>query len=102
MARLMRIGPGSAFKVGLVAYAILGLLIGLVMAGVSALVGPLGGAPGVPDIPAAHMAKLFTGVGAVIILPIVYGLFGGIFAAIGAAIYNLVAGWVGGLEVDIS
>jgi hypothetical protein len=29
-------------------------------------------------------------------------VIGGIFAAIGAAVYNLVAGWVGGLEVDIN
>jgi hypothetical protein len=42
------------------------------------------------------------GAGAIIFLPIMYGVFGGIFAAIGAFVYNLVAGWVGGLEVDIS
>jgi hypothetical protein len=42
------------------------------------------------------------GFGAIILFPICYGIIGGIFAAIGAAIYNLVAGWVGGLEVDIS
>jgi hypothetical protein len=42
------------------------------------------------------------GFGAIIFFPVLYGLFGGIFAAIGAAIYNLVAGWVGGLEVEIS
>jgi hypothetical protein len=42
------------------------------------------------------------GFGAIILFPICYGIIGGISAAIGAAIYNLVAGWVGGLEVDIS
>ncbi len=42
------------------------------------------------------------GFGAIIFFPICYGLIGGIFAALGAVIYNLVAGWVGGLEVDIS
>jgi len=31
-----------------------------------------------------------------------YGIVGGIGGAIGAVIYNLVAGWVGGIEVDIS
>jgi hypothetical protein len=39
---------------------------------------------------------------AVILCPIVYGLIGGIGAAIGAFIYNLASGWVGGLEVDIT
>jgi hypothetical protein len=42
------------------------------------------------------------GLGAIIFFPLIYGLVGGVFAAIGAAIYNLVAGWVGGLEVEIS
>ncbi len=30
-----------------------------------------------------------------------YGFFGWIFTAIAAAIYNLAAGWVGGIEVEI-
>ena len=60
MATLKRIGPGSAFKVGLVTYAFVGLVVGACFA-------------------------LFS-----------------IGAAIGAFIYNLAAGWIGGLEVDIS
>jgi hypothetical protein len=42
------------------------------------------------------------GFGAIIFLPLFYGLVGGVFAAISAAVYNLAAGWVGGLEVDIN
>jgi hypothetical protein len=41
-------------------------------------------------------------VGAIVILPIFYGIIGGVFGALGAVIYNLAAGWVGGLEIDIS
>ena len=37
-----------------------------------------------------------------IMMPIMYGCFGVIGGAIGAALYNLVAGWVGGIEVEIS
>ena len=103
MAIIRRVGPGSAFKVGLVLYALMGLVMGIFMAGLSMLLGLMGlGSPGVPDVPGAHIARLFMGAGAIIFLPVMYGVFGGVFAAIGAFVYNLVAGWVGGLEIDIS
>ena len=34
-------------------------------------------------------------------MPVMYGIFGVIGGAIGAALYNLVAGWVGGIEVEL-
>ena len=34
-------------------------------------------------------------------MPVMYAIFGVIGGAIGAALYNLVAGWVGGIEVEI-
>lgn len=42
------------------------------------------------------------GLGAVFALaiPVLYGLMGVVAGAIGAALYNLVAGWVGGIEVE--
>jgi uncharacterized membrane protein len=48
----------------------------------------------------AFMGALF-GVGAIVFLPIMYGAIGACAGAIGAAIYNLVAGAVGGLELDL-
>jgi hypothetical protein len=33
-------------------------------------------------------------------MPILYAIFGVIGGVIGAALYNLVAGWVGGIEVE--
>ena len=100
MATLSRIGPGSAFKVGLVVYALLGLLVGICVALFSMVAGSLTGMMG-SDAPTARMMGLGMGFGAILIFPIMYGIVGGIGGAIGAAIYNLVAGWVGGLEVDI-
>ena len=41
------------------------------------------------------------GLAALIILPIVYGILGFIAGAIYAALYNLVAGMVGGIEIDV-
>jgi hypothetical protein len=101
MATVKRIGPGSAFKVGLVLYAILGLVLGIFMAFISMVAGSLG-SMGASAAPGGKLLGFGMGLGAIIFFPICYGLIGGIFAAIGAAIYNVVAGWVGGLEVDIS
>ncbi|HVZ20875.1 MAG TPA: hypothetical protein VG871_07430 [Vicinamibacterales bacterium] len=41
------------------------------------------------------------GVGAVIFLPIFYGLIGLVSGALTAALYNLFAGMVGGIEIDV-
>ena len=101
MATVKRVAPGSAFKIGLVMYAILGLVLGIFMAFISMVVGTVGYL-GESAAPGAKLLGFGMGFGAIIIFPIGYGIIGGIFAAIGAAIYNLVAGWVGGLEVDIS
>jgi hypothetical protein len=101
MATLKRIGPGSAFKVGLVVYAFLGLLVGICMAIFSMVAGSLTGMAGA-DVPAAKMMGFGMGFGAIIIFPIMYGIIGGIGGAIGALVYNVVAGMVGGVEVEIN
>jgi hypothetical protein len=101
MATVKRVGPGSAFKIGLVLYGIIGLLAGIVVAFVSMVAGSLGSL-GHSAVPGARGFGLGMGFGAIIFFPILYGLFGGVFAAVGAVLYNVVAGWVGGLEVDIS
>jgi hypothetical protein len=41
------------------------------------------------------------GIGAIIIFPIMYGVIGFIAGAIGGALYNLVAGVVGGIEIEV-
>src|SRR5881394_72337 len=98
MATLKRIGPGSAFKVGLVTYAFLGLVVGACFAFFSMIAGSLGG---LARSQAGASAKAFgfgMGLGAIIFMPILYGIIGGIGGALGAVIYSLAAGWVGGLE----
>jgi hypothetical protein len=96
MATVKRIGPGSAFKVGLALYGVVGLIVGLIFGLISMLGGALAPAS------QAGVFRMFFGIGAIIIWPLCYGIGGGIVAAISAAFYNLIAGWVGGLEVDIS
>ncbi len=102
MATLKRIGPGSAFKVGLVTYAILGLVVGACFAFFSMIAGSLAGLAGQQASAGARAFGFGMGLGAIIVMPIMYGIIGGIGGALGALVYNLVAGWVGGLEVDIS
>ena len=110
MAIVRRVGPGSAFKVGLVLYALMGLVLGICVAFFSMVAGSIGGlghspmsGPGGTGASwDARSLGLGMGFGAIIFLPLFYGLIGGVFAAISAAVYNLAAGWVGGLEVDIN
>jgi hypothetical protein len=95
MAIVKHIGPGSAFKVGMVVYAILGFIIGIPFAFIGMLASSLA---------TSHSAFPGAGLGffSIILFPICYGILGGVFGALTAFIYNLAAGWVGGLEVDIN
>ena len=101
MATVKRIAPGSALKVGLVVYAFLGLIVGICVALFSMMAGSLGSLAG-DGVPGARALGFGFGLSAIIIFPIMYGIVGGIGGVIAAAVYNLAAGWVGGLEVDIS
>lgn len=96
MAVVKRIGPGSAFKMGFVVYAVLGLVVGVICA--------LAAFAGAPFARYGHMpvAGAIAGIIAVILCPILYGILGGIITVISALIYNLASGWVGGLEVEIN
>jgi hypothetical protein len=95
MAVLKRIAPASAFKVGFVSYAVLGLIAG-VFCSLIALAG-------VSFAPHAHIPFApAIGIFAVIVCPIVYGVIGGIADVIGALLYNLAASWVGGVEVELN
>ncbi len=94
MTILKRISPSSAFRVGFICYAFLGLVLGAFCTLIA-----------FGAVPFGHHAMFlgrFVGMFAIIVCPIVYGLFGGVTALIGAAIYNVASGWVGGLEVEIS
>ena len=93
------VAPLSVAKVAGVLYALMGLCLGALFS----LIG-MAGAFAFDRSQAPFpfpFAGLMFGVGAVIIMPIFYGIFGFIFSLIGAALYNLVAGWVGGVEVEL-
>jgi uncharacterized protein involved in cysteine biosynthesis len=102
MAVIARVSPGSAFKIGLTLYALIGLIVGVMFALISLMAGGIASHLG-PSAPSglSSVMGVATGVGAIIVMPIMYGVIGGVAFAITAFTYNLVAGWVGGLEVDI-
>lgn len=49
--------------------------------------------------PMALAAGMMIGFG--ILMPVIYGVMGFVFGVIGAAIYNLIARWIGGIEVEV-
>lgn len=96
---LRRIRVGSAAKVIGTMYAVLGLLVGLCLALISMVSsGFLAGAES-EGLPSWFGAAF--GVGAIVVLPILYGVIGLLLGAIGSAVYNLVAGMVGGLQLEL-
>lgn len=90
MTIVKKIDIMSMAKVEAIICAIFGLILGIIIALFGGIVGSLSG---------SSMGGW--GVGAIIIVPILYGIIGFISGAIGAVIYNLAAGWVGGIEIEL-
>src|SRR5438552_2944500 len=80
-----RVGPVSFAKITGTLYAILGLVIGAFIS-LFVLAGGM----------ASNRA-----VGAIVMLPLVYGLCGFVATLVGAWLYNVAAGIVGGVEIDV-
>ena len=95
---ITRVNPLSVAKVAAVLYAGIGLIAGalfsLVGAGMSAA---LAGAQGLEGL--GPLGAMF-GVGAIVIMPIVYAVMGFIGSFIFALIFNFAAGLTGGIEVE--
>jgi hypothetical protein len=97
--QIKRIGPLSAAKIGGVLYACLGLIIG---ACVSVVMMAIGSAAAFrEDQPGGAFLGMLFGAGAIVMMPIFYGVFGAIMLAISAALYNLAAKVAGGIEIDV-
>ena len=86
----------SLSKILAAIYGGLGLIFGAILAAVSLFGGgPLAG----PEDPA--FLGVLLGGGAVIALPLFYGIMGFVAGLIVGTIYNFVAGLVGGLELEV-
>ena len=98
MVKIKKFDPLSVGKVLAVLYALMGIIMGGVFT-LFALIGFGASAAYGADMP--FFIPLF-GIGAVLFLPIMYGVAGFVFGVITALLYNLVAAWVGGIEVETS
>lgn len=102
---IRRLGVWSVARLYAGMMACVGLIAGLLVA-LMAMIGGLAGALGADagargaGLAAGGLGALF-GVGAIVLLPICYGLIGLASGAIGAALYNLFAGVFGGIEVEV-
>jgi hypothetical protein len=98
---IRRIDPVSAAKVQGTLAAMIGLLIGACISLIALAFGGLAASQSDEAI-GAGMFGMLLGAGAIIVMPIFYGIFGFIGGLIWAFLYNLAAKFTGGLEVDAS
>lgn len=92
-----RVNPLSAAKLAGTLYAILGAIFGAIVSAFA-----LAGGMSASDEPGAAVLGAFFGVGAVILLPIFYGVLGFLMTLLMAALFNMTARIVGGLTIDVS
>lgn len=89
------VGVFSIAKVAAILYAALGLVFGMIMSLVNLVTsGIFGGTEQPPEF-----VGLLFGTWAVVFLPVFYGLIGFFGGAIASWLYNIVAPFVGGVEV---
>jgi hypothetical protein len=91
------IGVWSAARL----YGALTAAIGLIFGVIVALISTLGAGLSTVDDGPVWMSGVF-GVGAILFLPIFYGLMGLVGGAITAVLYNIFSNIVGGVEIDVS
>lgn len=99
---IKRIAPLQAGKMLGVLYTCLGLIflpIFMLAAAAGVFAQHAQGTEASSAAPAAAVASIMFGMG--ILMPVIYGVMGFIIGVIGAAVYNLVARWIGGIELEV-
>ncbi|HUP18332.1 MAG TPA: hypothetical protein VM778_00100 [Gemmatimonadota bacterium] len=94
-----RIGVLSLAKIMGAIYAGFGLIAGAIFALFSIFGAAIGAAAAESSEP---LVGVLFGVGALIFMPLFYGLMGFVGGIFAAALYNLVAGSLGGLEFELA
>jgi hypothetical protein len=97
---IRHVGVWSVAKIAAALYIVIGLIAGFLFASISLISAGFAQAVESGEGMPAWLGPLF-GVGAIVILPILYGVMGLVVGALSALVYNLAAGAVGGIEVEI-
>jgi hypothetical protein len=92
---IKRVGPVSCAKVAGTVYAIVGVAIGAAISLITWVGGFASSNAGAAGLGGA------VGLASIIIFPILYGCIGFVATFLGAWLYNLVAGFVGGIEMEV-
>jgi hypothetical protein len=98
---IKRIAPLSAAKIAGLIYALIGLPFALLVWVISLVGLSYSGLSVSPFLPFAPGYVVAGGAAAVVILPLVYGAFCFVMTLLGAWLYNLVAGFVGGVGIEV-
>jgi Transmembrane domain of unknown function (DUF3566) len=98
--RIKRIAPLQAGKMLGVLYACMGLIF-LPFIGVAALAGAFAQQAQGQGSGAATTVGIALMIVFGLFVPIIYGVMGFLVGVIGAAIYNFIAQWIGGIEVEV-
>lgn len=96
---IKRVGAMSLAKIAAVLYAGIGLIVGAMFS----LSGLIGAATWMAQSDARGGAMFGTlfGAGAIIVLPIFYGVIGFIGTLIAASLFNFAAGMTGGVQIEV-
>lgn len=89
--RVRRVGVEQLAKLLGAIYLFFGVILAVLFAGLGALV---------PGTTAEEGWSMFRG-GFLLVMPVMYGVIGLVSGALVAWLYNIVAGWTGGLELDL-
>ena len=90
--RIRNINPLQLGIVYAVLYGLIGVILGVIFALISMAAGAMMSSGGMPNF----------GWLSIIVFPILYGVIGFIAGLIVGFLYNLVAGWTGGIELTFS
>ena len=99
--QIRRMGVLSCAKIYSITLAALGLILGVIYGLIFMVVGGAMMAGGGRDSGTAGASSLVIGLVMMIAIPVFYGVIGFVGGIIGALVYNVAAGVVGGLELEL-